>query len=389
MEERVALFREYETGFFSATELCRRHGISRETFYVWRERRAGGDARWFEDRSHAAKHCPHATSAALVERIEAAARQNPDFGPKKLKGWLEDREADVRWPAASTFGDILKRAGLVTPRRKRRARVEQGQIVAKASEPNEEWCIDFKGWFRALDGRRCDPLTISDTASRYLIETRIMATTTASVRAAMERIFAEVGMPDAIRCDNGSPFGSAGAGGLSKLSVWWLKLAIEPRYIPPASPQDNGQHERMHRTMKKDTTKPPADTPEEQQFRFDRFRERFNEERPHEALGQKPPARFWRPPTRFLPDRVPEPWYDADHEVRRVRPAGDIKWRGEFVFIGEALAGEPIGLAAHESGCHVARFCGRDLGIIDRHRRFHRFAPPRARLRVEIGRAHV
>jgi len=258
----------------------------------------------------------------------------------------------------------------------------QPENVAEATGPNEEWAIDFKGWFRTRDGCRCDPLTITDAASRYLIETRIVAPSFAGVRGALERIFSDVGLPAAIRSDNGAPFGSAGAGGLSALSVWWLKLGIEPRYIRPASPQDNGRHERMHRTLKAQTSRPPAASALEQQARFDRFREHYNRERPHEALDQVPPAAYWRPPTRTLPARLDDPWYDAEHQVRRVRSSGTIKWQGEEVFIGEALAGELIGLAEHDNGCAIARFCGRDLGVIDHQRCFLRFAPPRTRLRA-------
>ena len=299
-----------------------------------------------------------------------------------MKAWLERQSPDQTWPAASTVGDILKRAGLVEVRQRRRRAIAQGELVAPASVPNDEWSIDFKGWFRTLDGVRCDPLTITDAASRYLVEVRIVEPTWAGVRGALERVFEDVGMPAAIRSDNGTPFGSSGAGGLSALSVWWLRLGIEPRYIPPASPQHNGRHERMHRTLKAETSRPPAAGAAQQQARFDDFRRRFNEERPHEALGQTPPALHWRPPRRTLPARLDEPWYDADHEVRRVRPTGQIKWRGDLVFVGEALVGEVIGIAAHESGGHIVRFCDRDLGVIDRHRRFLRFAPPRARLRV-------
>jgi len=382
VEERMALLREYETGVFTVAELCRRHGISRETFYVWKRRRASGEARWFEDRSHAVGSCPHTTSGRIADGIIAARRRFAHFGPKKIKAWLEREQPEVDWPAASTMGDILKREGLVEARRRRRRAIAQGEVVVPATAANEEWSIDFKGWFRTHDGERCDPLTITDAASRYLIEVRIVDPTWAGVRGALERVFEEIGLPDAIRSDNGSPFGSTGAGGLSALSVWWLKLGVEPRYIPPSSPQDNGRHERMHRTLKAQTSKPAAANASEQQARFDRFRAHYNEERPHEALQQTPPATRWQPPDRTLPARLDDPWYDADHEVRRVRPSGAIKWRGEDVFIGEALAGELVGLAGHESGGHIARFCQRDLGIIERDRRFLRFAPPRARLRV-------
>jgi transposase InsO family protein len=386
MEERIALLREYETKAFTVSQLCRRHGISRETFYVWKRRRESGDERWFEARSHAVGICPHATDGRIADRVIALRKQFPHFGPKKIKAWLEDksrqRGSDEAWPAASTIGDILKRAGLVEPQRKRRRAIAQGEIVAPAREPNAEWAIDFKGWFRTVDGARCDPLTVTDAASRYLVAVRIVEPTWAGVRCAMERIFETLGMPAAIRSDNGSPFGSTGAGGLSALSVWWLKLGIEPRYIPPSSPQDNGRHERMHRTLKAETSRPAASTQAEQQARFDAFRRHYNEERPHEAIEQKPPARLWTPPTRTLPSRLEDPWYDADHEVRRVRPLGTIKWRGEEVFIGEAFSGELVGLAEHDRGGHIVRFCERDLGLIDRDRRFLRFAPPRARLRV-------
>ena len=384
--ERIALLREFETGVFTVSELCRRHGISRETFYVWQRRWASGEAGWYEGRSHAVACCPHATDGLIAERIIAVRRQFPHFGPKKIKARLEDescRKGDgTTWPAASTIGDILKRANLVEPQRKRRRAIAQGEVVAPARTPNEEWAIDFKGWFRTADGRRCDPLTITDQASRFLVEARIVEPTWAGVRCALERVFERVGLPAAMRSDNGTPFGSTGAGGLSALAVWWLKLGIEPHYIPPASPQDNGRHERMHRTLKAETSMPAARTAGEQQRRFDRFRRHYNEERPHEALGQGAPARLWRPPARSLPPRLEDPWYDADHEVRRVRPAGDIKWRGEDIFIGEAFAGELVGLAEHDSGGHIVRFASRDLGVIGRDRRFLRFAPPRARLRV-------
>jgi transposase InsO family protein len=381
MEERIALLLDYESGVFTASELCRRYGISRETFYVWKRRREGGAPHWWEDRGHAAASCPHRTADAVAAAVIGVRKRFPHFGPKKIRAWLAAKEPGMVWPAASTMGGILKREGLVQERRRRRRPVAQGETAAPVTAPNEEWAIDFKGWFRTRDGGRCDPLTITDAASRYLIEARHTALSSDGVRSVLERVFMEAGLPDAIRSDNGSPFGSCGAGGLSRLSVWWLKLGIEPRYIRPASPQDNGRHERMHKTLKAETSKSPAETAAEQQLRFDAFRRHYNEERPHEALDQTPPAQHWQPSRRLPPARLQDPWYDASHEVRRVRTAGEIKWRGEHIFIGEALTGELIGLAEQESGNHIVRFYGRDLGVLDRNRGFLRFAPPRARLR--------
>lgn len=381
VEERIAMLRDLDTGDFTATELARHYGVSRATLYTWKRRRDGGDERWYEELSRAPGRCPHRTNGNLVTAIAALRRRFPHFGPKKIRAKLLADKPGIDWPAVSTIGDILKRKGLVEEKPRRRRALARGDIVAGADAPNGEWSIDFKGWFRTLDGERCDPLTIEDTASRYLLVTRIVDPTWAGVRSAMERLFEEHGLPDAIRSDNGSPFGSTGAGGLSSLSVWWLKLGIAPRYIPPSSPQDNGRHERMHRTLKAETARPAARTAAEQQARFDRFRAHYNKDRPHEALAQRVPASLWRPSARRLPERVEDPWYDAEHEVRRVRSGGEIKWRGESVFIGEALAGEVVGIAGLETGGSIVRFCDHDLGLIDRSLRFRRFAPPRARLR--------
>jgi transposase InsO family protein len=384
MEERIALMRSYDSGAYSVSQLCEQWGVSRETFYVWRRRRDSGDERWFEDRSRAPNCCPHATPPEVVAKVIELRKQFPYFGPKKIRARLAMAEAGFAVPAASTIGDILKQNGLVHSKPRRRQPIAQGEIEAGATEPNGEWAIDFKGWFRTADGTRCDPLTLTDTASRYLIEVRITSPTHDGVKGILSKVFNEVGLPDAMRSDNGSPFGSIGAGGLSRLSVWLLKLGIEPRYIPPSSPQDNGRHERMHRTLKDETSKPAAETWQQQQVRFNQFRMRYNDERPHEALGQTMPATHWHAPSRQMPKIILPPWYDADHQVRKVRREGTIKWKGQLIFIGEALAREPVGLKETDDGIHVVVFCGRKLGFIDRAQRFHRFAPPRARLRKAV-----
>lgn len=381
MERRMRMLLDYDTGGFDVTEVCARYGVSRDTFYLWSGRRASGAADWFVERSHAPHGCPHRTPEALIEEIVGVRRRFPHFGPKKIRAWLLREQPEVAWPAASTIGDILQRAGLVEPRRQRRQRLEQGQTATLARAANEEWCADFKGWFRTRDGVRCDPLTISDAHSRYLLEARIAVPSVAGVRPLFEAAFRRHGLPQAIRSDNGSPFGSTGAGGLTRLSAWWLKLGVHPHFIRPAAPQDNGRHERLHRTLKQHTARPPAGTAAEQQDRFDRFRRHYNQERPHEALGQTTPAQHWTPSPRQMPERVPEPWYDADHQVRCVRTAGEIKWRGELVFLSAALVGELVGIAEYDDGCQVVRFCDLDLGLIDNRSRFLRFAPLRHRLR--------
>src|SRR5919206_3961215 len=201
------MLREWDTGAFSVAEITRRSGVSRETFYVWKRRREAGEARWFEDRSRAPKSCPHTTPEEQVRQILALRQRFPRFGAKKIRSKLMERHPAVDWPAASTIGDILTREGLIVPRPRRQRPVAQGEEVAAALAPNDEWSIDFKGWFRTRDGTRCDPLTVQDTATRYLIEVRIVDPTGAGVRAALERVFANLGLPDAIRSDNGSPFG--------------------------------------------------------------------------------------------------------------------------------------------------------------------------------------
>jgi transposase InsO family protein len=382
MEERIALFKAFDTKAFSVGELCDRYHVSRETFYVWKRRRDSGEARWFDEQSRAPKSSPQATDDAVRTAIVSMRKTFPHFGPKKIAAKLASDQPGTDWPAASTIGDMLKREGLVATRRRVRRPIDRGQIVAGATLPNGEWAMDFKGWFRTRSGDRCDPLTVTDTATRMLLEARHTEMTYAAVRCVLERLFDTCGLPESMRSDNGSPFGSTGPGGLSKLSVWLLKLGIKMCYIPPGSPQDNGRHERMHKTLKAHTSAPPAATIAEQQARFETFRHHYNTERPHAALGQVVPASLWQPSVRRFPAVIAQPWYDADHAVRQVRQQGTIKWLGDEIFIGEALAGEPVGLQPLDQGCQLVRFMTRDLGMIDRTRRFIRFAPPRVRVRV-------
>lgn len=379
MDERLSFVASCLRGEESMSAVCEHHGISRKTGYKWlsrwREDAEGGLA----DRSRAPLSRPHAMSEEVAGALVALRGARPHWGPRKLLAHLCRTRPEVGWPAASTIGDLLSRRGLVAGRsRARRPAPSPSRPFGMVGAANDVWSVDFKGWFRTRDGRRCDPLTVSDAHSRYLLACRIVEPTGAGVMSAMDRLLREQGLPRALRSDNGAPFGSTGAGGLTRPAVHGLKLGIALERIDPGCPQQNGRHERMHRTLKAETSRPPAANAAEQQARFDAFREDFNQERPHEALGQTPPAAHWQASPRPYPERVEEPWYDAEHEVRRVRKTGEIRWRGGAVFVSEALAGEPVGLSETEAGDVVVRFCDLDLGLIERRTgKLLRFAPPR------------
>jgi transposase InsO family protein len=366
LEQRLRFVLAVERDEASVSGLCAVHGISRETGHKWLRRWRESGAEGLREVSRAPRSCPRKLSAEVEEGLLAKRRERPHWGPRKLLAVLRMERPEVAWPAASTAGDVLKRAGLVVSRRRVRRSVALERPFAAAAKPNDEWAIDFKGWFRTGDGERCDPLTVSDTASRMLLACRIVAVETEAVRMACEELFRAVGLPERLRMDNGAPFASRGAGGLTRLSVWWVKLGIVLARIEPGEPQQNGRHERMHGTLQRETAARPAASVAEQQARFDAFRRDYNEERPHEALGQVAPARVWRAAERGYPERLAEPWYGADQQVRRVRPDGTIKWRGEALFVSTALAGEPIGLQELPSGSWLARFMDVELGVVDR-----------------------
>jgi len=378
MDERLMFIGECLRGELPMTALCERYGISRKTGYKWLERHRSDPLHGLIDRSRAPHRPVNAMAADVAQEIVALRRRYPHFGPRKLLVKLQLRDPSIAWPAASTIGDLLRREGLSEPRRRRTRAEPVTQPFLAVTAPNDVWCTDFKGWFRTADGTRCDPLTISDAHSRFLLACRIVAPTTEGVQPWFERTFREFGLPRAIRSDNGAPFASTGAAGLSRLSIVWVKLGIKLERIEPGAPQQNGRHERMHRTLKEQTSQPPAAGAREQQNRFDRFRDEYNHDRPHEALDQTTPASHYAASRRPYPNRIVEPWYDADHAVRRVRADGAIKWNGDYVFVGEALAGEPVAVVETQEGNWLVRFADIDLGrIVRQTKKFSRFAAPR------------
>jgi putative transposase len=391
MDARTEFIVDWKRGVRPMTALCEAYGISRKTGYKWRDRFLAGGFPGLADQSRARHELGHRMAEEMAAAVKELREQHELLGPRKLKAVLERERPDETWPAASTIGDLLRREGLSEPRRRRRRPLPVTQPFAEARQPNDVWCIDFKGWFRTRDGRRCDPLTVSDAVSRYVLACRIVEPTLAGVRLACERLFRESGLPWRLRMDNGPPFASSGVAGLSQLSVWWLKLGIALERIDPGAPQQNGRHERMHGTLKKHTSQPPAETLPEQQARFDEFMTFFNTYRPHQALDQQTPASCYTASPRAFPERLQEPWYDADHAVRRVRPTGEIRWGGDLIFVSEALAGEPVGIAETADGDWLLRFFDLKLGLINRKtKKIFRFAAARpGRRKAEQNRKTV
>ncbi len=373
MDQRVAFIADWLRDEWKMTELATRYQISRKTCYKWVERYEADPVHGLAEQSRA----PHVHGRAMAETsregVLALRRAHPHWGPKKLRAILMARTPRGVWPAASTIGDWLQREGLSQPRRRSRYVVPLTAPLAAATAPNDVWTTDFKGWFRTTDGTRCDPLTVADACSRFVLCCRIVSPSERGVRPWFERTFREYGLPRAMRSDNGSPVATIGAARLSHLAVWWLKLGIQLDRIDPGHPEQNGRHERFHLTLQQDTTTPPAATARQQQRRFDRMRREFNTERPHEALGQQPPARVYVASPRPYPDRLEDPWYDATHQVRLVKETGQIRWQGATIFVSEAVRGELIGLAETERGDWTARFMHLELGRIDRQTR--RFTP--------------
>jgi transposase InsO family protein len=375
MDQRMGFIADWLSGEWTVVELSERYAISRKTAYKWIGRYRAEGSVGLAERSHAPRVHARATPAALVEAIVQLKQSRPTWGPLKIIGRLSALYTDQAWPAPSTAGEILKRAGLVQPRRRRYRTPPTLGGLTLAERPNHLWAVDHKGWVRLGDGGRCEPLTLTDSFSRFLIALEACASTREDeARPVFERAFAEYGLPEAIRSDNGPPFASTGITGLTALSIWWAKLGVRHERIMPGKPQQNGRHERFHLTLK-EAMQPPGADRAAQAERFERFRESFNLERPHQALGQTAPARHYQPSPRPLPQQLPEPDYPQEVDVRRVRSNGEIKWAGALIFVSTALVGERVAIEETDSNELVMRFYDTPIGVIDpRQKRLRRLA---------------
>src|SRR5688572_12509065 len=379
-------------GRVNIAALCRAFGISRETGYVWvrRFRDGGHQVASLAERSRRPKTNPRQVDAAMEDGIVRLKKQYPYWGPRKLKAWLEQRRPEYLFPAASTIGEVLKRNGLVRKRRKRQKTPPHTSPFAACGRPNDTWCVDFKGNFRVGDGSRCFPLTIMDAHSRFLLRCEgLEAANYKAVRPVFESAFEEFGLPEVIRSDNGSPFATKGAGGLSELSAWWVRLGIRPERIEPGKPQQNGRHERMHLTLKKETALPPRASMLAQQRRFDAFRREYNDERPHEALGLHAPGSIYEKSKRRYTKREPRLEYDPCSEVVTIDALGRFRWGRSSVHVNPALQGQRIELRPTDERCWEVRFGPITLGLLDGTRASRGLIRPKQKPRRVSGMSSV
>jgi putative transposase len=386
VEQRLRFIMEWQQGEFGLAELCRQHQITRPTGYKWIERYEAEGLEGLRDRSRAPHEHPNQVGEAVEQHILALKAKYGLWGARKIRARLLNG-GTKGVPAASTIGALLRSHGLTVGRKKRSKAPPRNEPLAEADSPNVVWAADFKGWFRTGDGARCDPLTITDGHSRYLLRCQaVKGEDTVHAKPVFEAAFREYGLPRRMRTDNGAPFGSNGDTGLTGLAVWWIKLGIYPERIRPGKPQENGRHERMHLTLKQATASPPARNLRQQQQRFDEFRQEYNEERPHEALGQAPPGSVYTASGRLWPSRVPEVNYGPDEEVRWVDGGGRIRWQGRRVFISHALAGEPVGLQQIGADAWRIDFSFYPLGIAEG-KRTRLWTPEQWRNREDAGAA--
>jgi transposase InsO family protein len=347
------------------SEIARRYGVSRKAVYKWIDRYEEYGEEGLKDLSRAPQQHPGAVSELWRERICGARQEHQRWGAPKLHWWLEQKHGKAGVPSISTIGRVLQERGLIG-KRNRRVRAQGNGSLSAAEDANDVWGIDFKGWCRTRDGQRFEPLTLSDYATRYILCSQGMSgTRTEQVRPVVKRVFQDHGLPLRLRHDNGPPFASIGACGLTELSVEWMELGIVSERIAPGHPQQNGRHERMHRTLKEATMQPPAGTWRAQQRRVDDFVREFNEQRPHQALGQQVPAALYRPSERRYPDRIRGPEYPNAWKVRRVNLAGQLTWPGTEFFVSHALSTKYVGLEPWNEDCWRLWFYRQWIGVWD------------------------
>jgi transposase InsO family protein len=367
MDERLQFVRDALRDHFTMSELCARYGVSRRVGYKWLARYQADGRRGLADRSHVPHHCPHKIESAMAERLITERVAHPHWGARKLLAVLARRHPRVtRWPAASTVADLLARRGLVHKRRARRHALHPGVVRPVTAAPNDLWTADFKGQFRTGDGKYCFPLTLADQHTRYLLACRgVLSTQTVTAKPIFQRAFREFGLPIAIRTDNGVPFATQAIHGLSYLNVWWMRLGIVHQRSRPGCPQDNGAHERMHRTLKRQAIKPVRASCLAQQRNFDAFQREYNEERPHERLNQRTPASQYDGSPRPYPERLPMLEYPRHFLVKKITTGGTFRFQHRVLYLANALVDQHVGLEETDDGIWAIHFNTVVLATLD------------------------
>jgi putative transposase len=366
MDIKIALIKDWNAGHFSVTDLSQKYEVSRPTIYKWLKRYKRLGIEGLKEQSRAPKKCPNRTSKKILELVVQEKLRNRKRGPRKVRAQLKRKYPALDIPAVSTIGYWLKKEGLVERRKKRLHVPPYTQPFGECDSPNDIWSIDYKGQFYMKNGHVCYPLTLSDNFSRFLLGCQALeGPRYVPTRHCLESIFREYGLPKAIRCDNGTPFASRCIGGLSRLMIWWILLGIIPERIGKGCPQENGRHERMHRTLKNDALNPVGRHLKEQQKAFDIFRHDYNNDRPHEALDDRMPSDYYRKSNRPYVERPHPPDYGNEYRVRHVRHCGEIKFVGKRFYLTELLAGQPVGLREIEDDIWQIKFSFYDLGHID------------------------
>jgi transposase InsO family protein len=362
---------DYLRESLTVTELCDLYGVSRKTAYKWIERYLRQGPTGLQERSRKPAHSPNATAEEIVQAFLEVRRRHPSWGAKKLLAIVHRRHPRWELPGRSTVCDILKRHGMVAKKRHRRHIGHPGKPTSSILAPNDLWSADFKGQFKTGDGIYCYPLTVTDGFSRYLLGCQALyCTAVAGARPVFARLFKEYGLPKRIRTDNGVPFATNTLARLSALSAWWVRLGVLPELIEPGKPQQNGRHERLHKTLKAEATRPAAGNLAAQQRKFNRFRIEFNEERPHEALDQQTPACVYERSAREMPTSLAPLEYPGRFEVRYVSANGGIRWKCDWVNVSIVCAGEYVGLEEIDDGIWNVYFGPLKLGRLhERHMR--------------------
>ena len=378
MDQRTQLIADYLRQSLTVTELCALYGVSRKTAYKWIDRYLHLGPAGLDVRSRRPRQSPNETAPEIVAAFLEARRRHPSWGGKKLLTIVHKRHPRWDLPGRSTVCDILSRHGMVPKKRQRRRIGHPGRPTSLILAPNDVWSADFKGQFKTGDGLYCYPLTVTDGFSRYLLGCQALySTAVAGAKPVFTRLFQEYGLPTRIRTDNGVPFATNTLARLSALSAWWVRLGVLPELIEPGKPQQNGRHERMHKTLKAEATRPPAGSLAAQQRRFNLFRTEYNDERPHEALDQQPPASVYERSPRDMPTTLPPLQYPDRFEVRYVSANGGIRWNSDWVNVSTVCAGEYVGLEEIDDGIWTVYFGPLTLG---------RFHERHMRIEDEYGR---